>query len=1606
MQTGTPFQKRILLFLLPVLFTAATGFSAPAQHASLQDWQDHFVDRLQQRLDSAEAQWPLRFSKVRSAEGYGEELGQTYFTLAVQDFRERIASIRGRKPEYWMIQNLFRTAWEVEAFESRYEVARLNQIIRDHVAGLREEWNQEVQRAREAYGYGTLEAEMAISAVRERLELQEEENLVRAQRRHAREGMRMAAVRKELVGRLKGLAQSSWLPCHAFLSKTIRGELDRFRLDTSGALVSERGHHTWLLCDAPWAPDGLILRRMLALEKPERVGFRPFLERNPLESIDPIPVAEEPPRTSRVLGLRLTERLAWTVPDSRWVPEPAMGPPVPVPMGTALGFEADLAEPVRGGTYTVEVRAGSDDRLLGTFVLQGGCDEPLARIQDPRPTLRRVPPSPPPLRNEVPAELVGTWEVRYEDGELGSVRGRACFSEEGDVRRLRLVDPVGGGSHLLELEGLGRDEKSGAWELSFAGDSPYASEAQPSRGPLSNRFFRTIDVPADEDAVVFVLGGARLRVALKGQERPPADLDRVTVRLVPSPGVPVLEGQWSYAADAGTHRARDGRGRVGSYDPATGRVAGPETWRRIESELLFVDVLSDQTGRTEPRSLGLPYPFTHHGESPRRFLAVYGEGLPRHRLDPYHLESGTPHVAYSVYAFPDDAERSPDARDWQQRAAESLESNGRLSPALRERLEGITPLIVKAELSPGVLPQFARFSIDGQAGAWPLLFGGLGGALDFVRPFDDRWEPVRSFYLPDELALELILTEPLPLEEIPVDLFEHYDADRSRPARIVGGTPGRLVLKRTDDPRVFRSARFQVTSQRRLDLAPPPRAGVVRLTLVDPEDSAGGVGGIEARLPEDFQVDRFLLPVAGEPVEIGGLERPGQDSDWKRAVREALTCRDDWWFRIRRLARSLPDSGSDLSVADWDRLARETQDRLLDLDINMTFAWPVTGEAPLVATDLQVGHYAAMILLRRELASQLRDARNRYRQLLQDSAALERYRLTLADQHITDAHPLSILGIRDPAGSPGDFSMLTWPPAWKDPHFLDTWRIDASAALAWHREQTKAVVERMVAALDASIATLEEPPCDSSDLLYSAAIGYGPASRALLPRLVRHRTDATGRTWWEPDRQARFWVESIPNLYRTVQLRRAEANLDTSFLNLQIAGAGLATAGSGSMLATGLARIDAGIALGTVVEDAEAYLEGQTRTTLARGAGAILGPGVYRSAEREARSLQAAIFNSMLSVGGLLLPRAVEFGVGRRVEAALPGGPPVNVATRPAAARPPEPASALPPSPAPEFAPNPFDGHPTSLVTFAEYSPNAVRPPPLTPRTVVPEGGDVRLSLPPDLSHPRQRITWTGPDGRIFDLQPLGKGGMANVYDVLAIDGRAVDRSLVLKTANASQWERAEQVMADIAHGSDLLRQRGTTHLEIEDVVLAGRSSYLLQQGAPEGARMYELTRQDIAALMRGEAPPNVNLSAADQRAAAELLDQMSTQNLCWADCHAENMYFTGEGADVQAGVLDPDMIFEPGNIPSERMAVTVDNQLYRIGDRRGTYVHGQFQQGISRQYLEIESARDFNEVAIQVKFWVRASADGVERAAGNPAFFREFGFPLGTDMAVPAMGR
>jgi hypothetical protein len=1637
--------KTLLLALIAALAVFPNHATAQ-QAADLPSWQAAFLDRIDARLDVAELNWPGRFAQVRAANGGGAPYGIIHFQLQVKTFRERLSSYRGQLGDHWL-RMCFELAWEIEAWESAMEVNRLRQSTQRSAAGFRSDLSEVPYEAKDAE--------------RERLRPAEARALQRVYAAHRREGQRMAAVRRELVGKLKGLERSSFVPCNVWLPETTRKEAARFALRTGDMTRTGEGWHTWFLCEAPGAPDGLRPEAATITGSPG-VGFYGLLARHPLSSIPALPVESAPPTRSTATGLRIASRQRLDLPGAQRYGEPqGAGPPAPLGLESAFTFAADLAAPVRGGIYPVEVRAGSDDRLLGSFELMGGCDAPIAYSFGPRPYLRRSAPSAAPLDGPLPEALRGAWSVSYQDEDLGQVSGRAYFSADGEVQRVRVAHPTSGESFVYDVVGF--DQVDDGFELSLRGESPIAARGAASAPLPSYPDCQPIDVPAGERAIVFVVGDTRLAIGVAGNDPPTPDLNHVLLRLPAFDGT--MAGEWSYAADRASHRDRAGAGRTGDYDPETGRVSGPETWTPLETKLLYIDVLTDQTGQRSPQATGARYPWGPDPASPRRFLAIYGEGLPEHPLDPHQLESQDPLISYSVHAWPSDRQGAQFARDWYTRAAESLAERTHLSSELRARLAKVVPLIVRAELSPGVLPHYARLTFDGRRAAWPLMFGGLGAGLDVVRKTGEVWEPLEYAYLPDQVALQLRLTVPLPIEAIPLELSELYDADRRR-AAIFEGQAGPLRLYPVaGDPGLFRSPPIQLTSERRPGLALPPDGGVRSLALVDPEDSAGGVGALEVKLPERFQVDRFLLPVASEPLELGVRERPGRDGDWKRAVRAALTCREGLWQRARRYAMDLPAARGSLEVEDWDRLARETQDKLLEVNLQLeflqTFGWPVTkrGEAimdmdPRTETTITVGHYAAMLLLRQEFAAQLRDLLPKYRGLLSDPAAFESYRRGIAGLQVSAGHPLAVFEVSDPRGGAMDFSILTWPPPAEDPRFLEHWKLTRAQALSWHREQTRAVLKRMVSALEAAVAQLSSNGCDARDLLYSAAISYGPTARALLPRLVQAR-EVDGRTYWVADSQARAWVEAIPGLFRTAQLRRAESDLDSFFLNLQLAAVGLATAGSGSLLASSIQALDVGVALSTVVDEAGAYLDGRERTTLTRGAAALLGPAAYRAAEREARSLQAALFNTMLSAGGFLLPIAVNMGLARRPprapDAALvrtatprlprapegvtpprslrladetptvapprpgdfdPSGPTVRPPAKPGVEPGLDPQLDVPAGPAfkvdaetpwaqadlPAGPGAPLDFSPRYVDEIASPRQNARRPRESAPRTQL-DGADAEP--PPftqrDFIDPldqRPVRQWTSPDGRKFELRPLGQGNTARAYEVQAIDGQVPTEPLVLKTAQPNAHYKAEDFIGDLAHGADLLAEGDVPHMRFRKVVLAGDGSYVLQERAPAGSTR-EVSRADIDRIAGGERP-EVSLRPEEQAAVGKLFDQLSSRNIAWADSHLENVYFFKQGGEVRAGVLDSDMIFEPGNVPSQRLSDMIQAQVLPPMDARGVVTGGRYYDGWGpRAEIGYTSAREFNGVAVQLKHWLSASPDGMRPGFLEPEVFQNLGFDV-----------
>jgi len=200
-------------------------------------------------------------------------------------------------------------------------------------------------------------------------------------------------------------------------------------------------------------------------------------------------------------------------------------------------------------------------------------------------------------------------------------------------------------------------------------------------------------------------------------------------------------------------------------------------------------------------------------------------------------------------------------------------------------------------------------------------------------------------------------------------------------------------------------------------------------------------------------------------------------------------------------------------------------------------------------------------------------------------------------------------------------------------------------------------------------------------------------------------------------------------------------------------------------------------------------------------------------------------------------------------------------------------------------------------------------------------GVRVHVEISKSSAPPKAGRTWLGPDGRTYDLRAnpgrqredlarlfLIEGGqhaghLIKIYgDVVFSDKSGAEREGLLPRPAINE------VVSDIAHGADLLAEAGIPHLRVIEVIGGGDRPYIIQsRPGPD----------DVVI----EAADGI-LSAGQQRAVVKLYNDLTQEDIIWADAYIGNIYFSKKPEQDAwvAGILNSDGIAKWRQLPSSRL--------------------------------------------------------------------------------------
>ncbi len=298
------------------------------------------------------------------------------------------------------------------------------------------------------------------------------------------------------------------------------------------------------------------------------------------------------------------------------------------------------------------------------------------------------------------AWLGGSWQVSYEDSELGTVTGYATARAAAPGWSPSSIDVVlihPKTKKLYRLKSWLIFVQDGKVEILLDGQSPPSG----------------MKIPADTDALHVPLG-ARLEAGVDGGgvSAPVTSLGpkRLTLRFpLPSGGpgsVEKVTGDWEYFVFRPSEVAEN---RGGRYDDTDGHVKGSESWQRIDPWLKFAAVEKPTFAKGE-RKL---------------WLTIAGANLPLTPLRKADISINDPLVRVT----------------------------GQRRQSWRHPWDALD---VEIAIKPGLTSEPKQLTVNGVDGIWAPDPPGLEPVwIDFVRPRSEtEFDPVTSVYLGEWVRLQ------------------------------------------------------------------------------------------------------------------------------------------------------------------------------------------------------------------------------------------------------------------------------------------------------------------------------------------------------------------------------------------------------------------------------------------------------------------------------------------------------------------------------------------------------------------------------------------------------------------------------------------------------------------------------------------------------------------------------------------------------------------------------------------------------------------------------------------------------------------------------------
>ena len=849
-----------------------------------------------------------------------------------------------------------------------------------------------------------------------------------------------------------------------------------------------------------------------------------------------------------------------------------------------------------GAVHRVPARAISAALTLCAYALALACGgnggpqpDPATVCRDPANRLAT-----PPIAAHA---LAGRWLISYDDAKLGRVSGVAFINADPLRAQVDLFDPRD--QRVYRLESVSFSIDGSTVEIDLAGVSPYAPLERPAGVTL-------IEPPAGTRDLRARAGSA----STPGFLEPPTSIDADLVSLsFEADGAGSLSGSWSTFVDVITRRDGYGRGRIGTYEPSSGRVGigiqtGREQWQKVVPQIVAVIPLEDATFRDHPNIANYRYPTT---APVARNLLVLGVNLPVDWREPAVFNTDDGAVRYMRARVSND----PPSPYYGPLFDKGWTLAGELfAPGDRADLRKLDAILVQVAIENGAVPGERAFQLNGAEGTWQMDFGDNHAELSFTRDekddsreggkFESGSRDLDEIFVGETFHIEVRTNLAVPIGAIPL-------AFANGPSPAVGKDLKVIAYRVDGNPRLYRAGPFVALEQGAAN--PAPRATIAYVAPPDQLTATVAKRGL-VRVVERgrARLEAPGMPLEATPHARATVGRPSGEGPFRNALHVAASCKQRQNENLDSLA------------------GQETADVT-----NYVFTPTAAGRFKI---SISFADHAIMSMLKDELVRQLAEVDKHLPTLAAIDAPLLREQL--APQMQDPAFPLRAIKIDGPdaLGLDVDYE-LAFDTRFDSPYFTHHFGNDVAAAQRWSDNAVVAGYAAYHANVKAALARARSTGiCDIPALLKLTGLGYESLLGSLERKLVR-RARHGGRDW-EPDPVGLAALRSFGTFAQTVRAQKDMARADTDLL--------LACAGAGFGATSLFARASWFIVATTLLSTAEAgtsaavvtdrFLLSREELELAEGALVVMGPSRLRDAQAREVGVGDLLLGAVVPVAG------------------------------------------------------------------------------------------------------------------------------------------------------------------------------------------------------------------------------------------------------------------------------------------------------------------------------------------------------------------------------------